>query len=164
MNEWLPFSAEKQGNPFKFILYFLLFSVFFSALRPKERAERVIPTASPSTSKVSPILSRTSSVPSPRRHNQSSSQTAEADPEGFSRRPNISSSKRPAHTSPRQPHSRASYSTLTLTRSQCVAQQSLNLYRMQRAARSLVALTYPYLTNILSILLLELLRKWPTQN
>src|ERR1700744_3463544 len=71
----------------------------------------------------------------------------------FSRHLNISSNKHPAHTSPWQPHSRASYSTLTLTRSQCVAQQSLNLYQMQRAACSLVALTYR-VTNILPILLL----------
>jgi hypothetical protein len=66
-----------------------------------------MPSASPSTSKVSPVLSRTSPVPSPRKHNQSSPQIVEADPEEFSRRLNISSNKRTVFTSPRQPRSSA---------------------------------------------------------
>ena len=54
----------------------------------------------------SPVMPRASPVQSPRKH-PGSPQIIEADAEDFSRRLNISSSKRPAHTSPRTAHSSA---------------------------------------------------------
>jgi len=53
------------------------------------------------------VLPRASPASSPRKHHQTSPQTVEADPEEFSRRLNISSNKRPTHTSPREAHSSA---------------------------------------------------------
>lgn len=71
-----------------------------SSSRPRERTPA---PASPSTSKVSPVSPRVAPAASPRKHQA----IVEADPEDFSRRLNISGSKRPVHTSPRPAHSSA---------------------------------------------------------
>jgi protein SMG6 len=70
--------------------------------------------ASPSTSKASPVMPRAPPVQSPRKH-QGSPQIIAADAEDFSRRLNTSSSKRPAHTSPRTAHSSAKNNKLPQT-------------------------------------------------